>query len=390
MSIFKQQLVAFCLLFAASIQPIFASPEFPSRNSIDHIIQITAKLEFDGRIIDVDELIICTGETFRNSNRLHMKANRYQVAVETIDGGMITFGTRKLCDLYESIWGDADEELTAPAGWTPILSWLDNRRSELVKEGILYVSETALNAENGRLKIIEDFALTIPQHPYSEMLFDEAETQAIERDYCLGQNEGCKALHPNPVMVELSEQDWRHPNPDLLLLPAAHVPPRDHQPLIDVLDGLEGEGIYAIPIYQSDNPSERTISLEASKLIQLYLFNRPTLGGSNFLTFLSIPKLDAERFGLLATEAALRKYERWPYALVRYDDAVPLKCEDGYLVADFDNPGLAYIYGEGSGCMDSEANRGFVWQGHGLVENWEGRNSRLFFDFRTKALWVLR
>lgn len=160
-----------------------------------------------------------------------MKANRLQVAIETLDGGMITFSTTKLCDLYENIWGDTDEGLTAPEGWTPFLMWLDNRRSNLVEEGIWYVSET---------------------------------------------------------------------------------------------------------------------------------------------------------------EAALRKYERWPYALVRYDDVVPLKCEDGYLVADFDNLGLAYVYGEASGCMSSEVNQGFIWQGYGLVGNWEGRYGRLFFDFRTKSLWVLR
>jgi len=54
-------------------------------------------------------------------------------------------------------------------------------------EGIWCISETALNAQNIRLKIIENFAISIPEHPLSNALLAEAEAQAVERDYCLGQ-----------------------------------------------------------------------------------------------------------------------------------------------------------------------------------------------------------
>ncbi len=383
-------LLAGWLIFSnqASLQAMTDEP--PGTYPADHIIRITALLEFDGKPVVVDELVTCLAEGAGGSTSgrqfLSFQPNRIRVAVDTPDGGMIMFSTRRsFCYVYAKTWGDYDEELTVPVGWTPVLRWFDNRDPREMNEGIMYVSETALNAENGRLKIIENFVIAIPEHPFSDALLAEAETQAIERDYCLGQPEDCITLGPYPTMIAIPEDMWRNVDPKYLRDSIHANRDTDPQPLIDFLDGLgEGEGVLAIPNKSNTSDTSLIVPEEAARMIGGFTYGRRRDG---LITELGIPKSDADRFGLLMSETAVQRFVRRPMNLNRYDDAIPWKCEGGFLVPDFDNPGIRYGYRRSAGCLPAEVFKGLIWPERGTVEHWERFYGAYLFDFETKTLW---
>jgi len=103
-----------------------------------------------------------------------------------------------------------------------------------------------------------------------------------------------------------------------------------------------------------------------------------------------IPKSDAERFGLLMSETAVGRYKRWPLDLNRSDEHIPWKCQDGFLVPDFDNPGIRYIYSVSLNCIHPDISKGLIWPDKGIVPNWIRFYGELFFDFDTKTLWRMR
>ncbi len=377
-------------LLYASQSTLQTLDEPPGTYPADHIIRITALLEFDGKPVVVDELITCLAEGAGGSTSgrqfLSFQPNRILVAVDTPDGGMIVFQTtRSFCYTYGKTWGDREEELTVPVGWTPVLRWYNQRDPREMTEGLWYVSETALNAENSRLKIIENFAITIPEHPFSDTLLAEAEAQAVEHDYCLGQQEDCISLSPYPSMIAIPEDMWRNPGADYVRDSPHANRDTDPQPLIDFLDGLgEGEGILAIPTEKNATDPDMILPEEAVRMIGgLTRGQRP----DSLLTELGIPKSDTDRFGLLMSETAVQRFVRQPLNLNRYDDSIPWKCEDGFLVPDFENPGIRYAYRRSVGCKHIEASNGLLWPGKGIVENWERFYGAYLFDFETKALW---
>ena len=383
--------VAFVQLTPATSQPV---PEPAGTYPADHIIRITALLEFDGKPVVVDELITCLAEGAGGSTSgrqlLSFQPNRIAVAVETPDGGMIMFSTRRsFCYVYAKTWGDYDEELTVPVGWTPVLTWYDRRDPREMNEWLWYVSETALNAENGRLKIIENFQIAIPEHPFSDALLAKAEAQAVERNYCLGKPEDCIGLGRYPSMIVIPENMWRNPDPEILRVSPLANRGIFPQPLIDYLDSLgEGEGILAIPFNGNITDPNQIVPEEALRMAGILGKGR----NPDWQTMVEqgIPKSDAERFGLLMSEAAVGRYERWPLDLNRFDEHIPWKCENGFLVPDFDNPGLLYGYRRSAGCLHAEVSRGLMWPGKGIVESWVRFYGELFFDFDTKTLWRMR
>ena len=386
------------LAFAAFMQLTPATGQAVSEPAgtypADHIIRITALLEFDGKPVVVDELITCLAEGAGGSTSgrqfLSFQPNRIRVAVDTPDGGMIMFSTRRsFCYVYAKTWGDYDEELTVPVGWTPVLTWLDNRDTRKVNEGIMYVSETALNAENGRLKIIENFEITIPEHPFSDELLAEAEAQAIEHDYCLGQPDGCLYFGPYPSMIAIPEEMWRNPDPKFLRDSIHANRDTDPQPLIDYLNGLgEGEGVLAIQFNKFNTNPDLIVPEEALRMIGGFTYGRRD--DSSLLYEWGIPKSNADRFGLLMSEMSAQRYVHRPLDLNYADDLIPWRCENGFFVPDFDNPGLLYMYGQSMGCHHPDINKGLMWPDKGIVEHYVTFYGELFFDFDTKTLWRMR
>ncbi len=375
------------------------TPEPAGTYPADHIIRITALLEFDGKPVVVDELITCLAEGAGGSTSgrqfLSFQPNRILVAVDTPDGGMIKLSTmRSFCYVYGSTWGGQTEERTVPENWTPPLTWYDNRNPREWDKGIMYISETALTAENGRLRIIEDFEITIPEHPFSDALLAEAEAQEEERDFWQG-------VPPNVsdiflvnsrmgTMIEVPEDMWRNPDPRRLRDSIHASRDTDPQPLIDFLDSLgNGDKIIAVPFYVDPDggpDSATTISEEARRMIGAFEYGqRPSLG--KFLER-GIPKSNAERFGLLISENTATRYQNIPLDLNRLDTRIPWKCEGGVAMPDFDNPGLIYLFSQR--CTHPNYFEQLVWPEYGEVENWRLFYGGLFFDQKTKTFWFYR
>ena len=373
--------------------------EPPGTYPADHIIRITALLEFDGKPVVVDELVTCLAEGAGGSTSgrqfLSFRPNRILVAVDTPDGGMISFSVlRSLCYAHSSIWSDATDGLIVPKGWTPMLTWYDDRNPREWNEGIMYISETALTAENGRIRIIEDFEVSIPEYPITENLLAEAEVQAVERDFWQG-------VPPNVsdvflvnsrmgTMIEVPESMWRNPDPKRLRDSIHANRDTDPQPLIDFLDSLgDGDAIIAVPYYVDPNgttDSETTLSEEARRMIGGFEYGqRPSLG--DFLER-GVPRSNAERFGLLISENKAALYENIPLELNRFDTRIPWRCQGGVAVPDFDNPGVIYLYSQR--CNHPKNFERLIWPGYGEIPEWKPNFGVLFFDQNTKTFWYLR
>ncbi len=394
------------LAFAAFVQLTPATGQSVSEPAgtypADHIIRITALLEFDGKPVVIDELVTCLAEGAGGSTSgrqfLSFRPNRILVAVDTPDGGMIRFSVfRSLCYAYGKTWGETETERTIPDGWTPVLTWFDDRNPQEWVEGIIYISETALNAENGRLRIIEDFALTIPEHPFTESLLTEAEAQAVERDYWQGvPPTGSDVFWQSSgrlgTMIEVPESMWRNPATHYLRTSIHANRDTDPQPLIDFLDGLgEGDRIIAIPYYLDPDvgrDSGDMMTEEALRMLDSFNYGRhPAM--FDYLER-GVPKTDAERFGLLISENSTLRYQNIPLDLNRFDTRIPWTCEDNVATPDFDNPGLIYIFTRSQRCTHPNNFERLDWPGYGEIPEWYPDYGNVFFDQKTKTVWYYR
>ncbi len=388
------------LLFAGYVQLTPATgqpvPEPAGTYPADHIIRITAKLEFDGKPVVIDELVTCLAEGAGGSTSgrqfLSFRPNRILVAVDTPDGGMISFPVlRSLCHVSAKTWGDYDEELTVPQGWTPVLTWYDDRNPREWNEGIQYVSETALTAKNGRIRIIEDFEVTIPEYPITENLLAEAEVQAVERDFWQGvpptSSDHFLVTSRMGTMIEVSEDMWRNPAPRYFRASIYANRDTDPQPLIDFLDSLgDGSKIVAVPYYvdpDGTSGSEATMTEEAQRMLRSFEYGRQRSLGE-FLER-GIPKSNAERFGLLISENTATRYQNFPRYLNRYDTRIPWRCEGGVAMPDFDNPGVIYLYSQR--CTHPNNFERLMWPGYGEIPEWNPNFGGLFFDQNSKTIW---
>lgn len=375
--------------FSANLNAQTAEPAgtYPA----DHIIRITALLEFDGKPVVVNELVTCLAEGAGGSTSgrqfLSFDIGRLRVAVETPDGGMISFSTRRsFCYAYGVTWGGNETEFTVPEGWTPVLTWYDKRDPREMSEGIQYISETALTAENGRLRIIEDFAITIPEHPFSEALLADAEAQAIDRDFMLGlSKEEWRAPREIGTMIEITEDMWRNPSLQYIRPSIHDNHDRDPLPLIDFLESLgEGEGVIALPYFTNDTDREPFLSDAIWSMIYAFHTGRSATK-TDYLEF-GIPKANAERFGLLVSERSAERYSNRTLALGGYNARIPWMCEGNIASPDFDNPGLVHMYFPR--CTHPNNLNRLVWPDAGDVVNWNQNYGSLFFDYSNKSLWV--
>ncbi len=388
-------LILSALALAASCGRADPAPEEWKRHPASHVIRITAELTFDGAPVEIDELVDCRayyrGALYKTPH-LTFSPSRVQVANETADGGMIVFRvSRSFCWAFAKTWVGFDEETNPPPGWTPALEWYDNRDPELAQMGLLYLSETALTAANGRLRIVEPFQLSIPEHPPSEVLIAEAERQETERDLWLGRDVTgsyrylSSGLTPTmDSILRIPESEWR--NPELAKAGwhwsqqrnGRHDPEPDWQALARYLDGVTSDARY---IYLGHIDGE-LFPDAAEVLLRLLTGRRSDL---NDIYQSGIPKPSAPRFGLLISEKRAGQWATDPFNPNYVDEQIPFTCIDGVMTADPAHPGLKYWFRER--CSHHKRFIGADFFGVRLTTERAPLFASLIFDTQTRDLW---
>ncbi len=388
-------LILSALALAASCGRADPAPEEWKRHPASHVIRITAELTFDGAPVEIDELVDCRayyrGALYKTPH-LTFSPSRVQVANETADGGMIVFRvSRSFCWAFAKTWGGFDEETNPPPGWTPALEWYDNRDPALAQMGLLYLSETALTAPNGRLRIVEPFQLSIPEHPPSEALIAEAERQDVERDMWFGRDvTGSYRYLSSPfaykmeALLKIPESEWRNPERAkaswhwIQRRNGRHDPEPDWQALARYLDGVTSDARYVDLGY-----IDRETYPDAVQVLERLRAGRGS--DLNGIYESGIPKPSAPRYGLLISEKRAGQWATDPFNPNYVDEFIPVTCIDGVMTADPAHPGLRYWFRER--CSHHKLFIGFDFFGVRLTIDVTSRLSNLIFDTQTGDLW---
>lgn len=357
----------------------------PTRYPADHVIHITAKLEFDGKPVIIDDLIDCLAEgrgTPTQSSHLTFRLSRNEIVAEVQGGGAIVIPTsRQMCYVYGNIWGDVFEEFTVPGGWTPVIYWFDQINPREAQEGIMYLSEVALTAENGRLRIVEDFQLVIPEYPASTALVAEAEKQALERGKLISSPD---ARGPGLVgsMVEIPESMWRNPDPMFARTSIHQSEDTNFYPMIEYLDKLISEnsdqGLLSL------GWSGKIADQEVAVGIRVLTAGRRSVYEDLFE--FGIPKIENERYGTLISQKSSERIAAYPITQIRFDQRFPWMCVDGVASPDFENPGMEYFYRED--CTHPDFFRKVEWRNRTIIGEEYPWNGNLYFDLETHSAWV--
>lgn len=320
-------------------------PRYPG----DHVINVTATLSFDGEIIEVDHLVDCQGGLVSRSpdgqGFFQFEPDRYAIIDETAAGGMIMVPVRRgWCFLYESQWNQGiedvvfiGEELRLPDGWVPVIEWRSER--DPVKwvesgEGIGYVSMTAIENPNGRLRILEDFEITVMPLD-DEAAVIEAARQAEEQDLGLGSGEV-------RVQNRFLGSDMR----TVLRLPRDQWQSLDFEGNVDarylreLIEGLPGERRYEIlPGREGptgdDDPQPGSAPFFAFPA--LYPAESPIYEGG-------IPQPNGDRLGLFVRDHILGFYLKGSRVLRTYDNRIPVTCRNGIMTVAPEYPGEFHMF----------------------------------------------
>ncbi|MEM9062293.1 MAG: hypothetical protein AAGD13_17680 [Pseudomonadota bacterium] len=380
-------LLSLCILFALTA---CGRAEEPKRHPLAHVIQITASLTFDGKPVRIEDMIDCymgyTGTPTSNPREV-FKPNRHRITHEVPGGGMISFRvSRELCYVNGNQWGSGLPSFSAPAEWTPVLEWYDHRDLRKRTWGMWYMSEGALKNPDGRLKIVEPFVVSTPEHPATEDLLAEVERQQVERYYYRDvKTPAEKAFNYNnsPMvwMFRMPEYEWRDPKaarPEHRFTkgPRSKEEP-DYSALARILDDLPDEGMTHVG-YPSD------LGVDAEWLVQG--LSKGRRGGVTRVFEFGIPIRGADRFGMLLTSTAAAKTKKhYPYFPSYFDDHVPIRCVDGILATAPETPGLVYWYRDN--CKHPDIFRGRSFFGENVSGERVFSHDKLIFDAKRKDLW---
>ncbi|MEM9477936.1 MAG: hypothetical protein AAGA71_21860 [Pseudomonadota bacterium] len=370
----------------------------PQRHPASHVIRITAKLSFDGVPVVIDDLIDCTMPPGvpEGASNIRFKMSRHSIPTEISGGGMIYFqASRKLCFAFGDVWGhsvaavytDPEYVFDVPNGWTPRLDWYNHRNPREATRGLIYVSETALWAENGRLRIIQPFKVEIPKHPSSPELIEEARKQISERALFPTDpsfKESLRFKHGKmPRMIRISEEEWRYPErrPGWESLVARNEHRVDHAGLVEFLDSHMDKTALVDLGFLSEVASDE-INLAVNYIL------RGRRAGLESIGLLGIPQREEERFGLPLTKKGYERMKRSASNPKYMDEYISWYQDDGVVRADFDNPGL--IHWHSQYWHKSEVFKGFDLFGRPFtfgeiirVEDWP----RTIFDPLNGDLW---
>lgn len=362
-----------------------------------HIVRITAELTFDGKPVKIDDLIGCgigyTG-TPTSAPREVFRTNREGVFAPVPGGGIIGFRvTREFCYLNGAEWGAPFGDKRAPDDWTPVIEWFDHSDLREATAGLKYMSETALTAANGRLRITEPFRVTIPQHPPSPELIAEALAQAETRNLWPNEQVAEDSLARTrylvlagrnmPWMFRVAESEWRNPERAIIASEtgtARTLPKPDFQALANWLDSYQGSGFVALPY-----PGKSGLPDVERMLILLQHGRRGELVD---IYNLGIAKPNAPRFGLLLTERGTRaRAAADPYYPNRFDSYVPFACRDGVMTTAPETPGLIYWYRDP--CAWPKHFKSLSFFGRPMHGDFFPTNGRPVLDLDNGDLWLI-
>lgn len=369
----------------------------PTRHSLSHVVRVTATLSFDGHEVVLDDLIDCsalwreTGD-HRGYRDPVLKPSRTWIATPLPQGGMIVWlATDLVCFLMGDTWGSSRQpEASVPPGWTPELHWYDHRDPQQAREGIIYVSETAITAPEGRLKILEPFRFTIPEHPASEPLIAEAARQTEERDFWLGrptsslEKSSFFSFGRVPWTLRIPEQEWRDPKRARIAgrvggLRARHLQIQDFDALARTLDALEGTGLEFLRV--EDLPGG--YDSEAWKVVRNLQDGR--MRQAQIGRF-GIPRRGFPKEGTLFSAETMELYADNPFFPQRVDEYVPFACVDGVMTLMPETPGQIYWYKYD--CSHQEHNKGVNFIGMIFENHLIFLKNDWVFDHNTQDLWL--
>ncbi|MEM9062294.1 MAG: hypothetical protein AAGD13_17685 [Pseudomonadota bacterium] len=381
-------LLSLCILFSLTA---CGRAEEPKRHPLAHVMHITASLTFDGKPVRIDDLIDCymgyTGTPTSNPREV-FKPNRHRITHEVPGGGMISFRvTRELCYVNGDQWGSGLPSYAAPAEWTPVLEWYDHRDVRKRTWGMWYMSEGALKNPDGRLKIVEPFVVSTPEHPATEDVLATAERQRVERNYFLDaeiSSADASGYTNSPMvwMFRIPEREWRNPRaarPDYKFkkdYKSKEEP--DYTALERFLDGLSGEGM----IYAGSAFSNQTEDVESL----LAGLRRGRWLGLTRVFELGIPIQGADRSGLLLSPKVWKNERKInPFFPARADDHVSMKCSGDVHTAAFETPGIRYWYREK--CTLPDRLKGHSFFGQQVAGEHVFTHDKLILDKATGDLW---
>ena len=236
-----------------------------------------------------------------------------------------------------------------------------------METGFVIVSETALNAENAKLRVVEPFTLTSEPYPTSEATLAEAEKQALERDMWLGQKfRLTEKLHvfnhstgsvarfdysEIPTSEEEYRSQFRHPH---------GLNPAEYSELVrlrEFLSAIRSGGEVTL-LTDFKNDSGEDLRGAAG---QITFQRRPDLND----TFdFGIPKSNVPGWGLLIAQAFADHAKQFTKFPNFHDERYPQKCEDGHLSIDLEKPGILF-WEHDYGCRHRDTFKSFTLPGVG-------------------------
>lgn len=313
--------------FAAHAQPDYS-----------HLLRIQISVAFDGERIDFDETIFCGDRQLGTLTRRPVRQvlpSHFRVSEPTRDGGFLSFPVSWiLCSLGQSVWrpGKTPEtEFKAPADYLPPFLWLDDIDPDKRTYGEEWVSESAFNAPDSRLKILSPMRFSIPVHPAPRDLIEEAFERADWNRVLFKRSPD--RPHPIPVgyFVFIPEEEWsdisalRPPRPR-----TQWDPPNPYLPekLVEFLNALPPEPRIHQVYPLKDAPFWLFSSLQRTRWHDLAYGVELEENG--------VPHRNAERFGLL-THRPNNRRQTWA------DRIAPYACDgDGVVRPDSTRTGIRF------------------------------------------------
>ena len=352
------------------------------RYPYEHVIRITATLEFDEERIDVDDLVDCRSNYEGPAAQAAKKrfiSSRVSFPYKTRSGGMLVYNIQaNICGAFADIWAGA-EESQIPNKWLPIIRWFDQRDAHLVRRGAFYLSETAIKNPNGRLKVVEGFRLSYPEQTVE--LVAEAAKQITERDLWQGSPPGKGnarlGLKRLPWYLKIPRQSWSQP-PSFRRAPDR---PSDPEGLRELLDSIpKGDDLIFISEMIQGNDA---LSFSINDLMAGHW------GGHYFAhASAGIPQRNELLWGMRINQATWEKAQKDIEDIVFFDDWVPLDLKDGVMTLRTDTPGMAYMVKE-YGDWYRATDRPFKFLGRTIGDGaYDNRRSLYIFDTKTRDLWV--
>lgn len=351
------------------------------RFSYEHLFRVTAKLEFDGQEIIVDDLIDCRsdyeGPAYR-AVQLPFETSRWQLPYPTADGGVLVINIMpNTCAAHADKWaGVPDVDAVFPDGWVPFMHWYDKRDPLKATFGEFYWSQAALEAVSGRLKVVENFQILYPDQ--SDEVVSLASRQAVEREVWVGERprvSGALFLRQLPVYYRLPRELWAN-EPEYRMAPDR---PSDVVGLRAFLDQLpKREGLIFL--------GEEISSNEAWAFsVGDHLWGRK---GGTTQGWHGVPHRDQPRWAMFLSKRSFERalVQRWrvPFR----DEWVPTELLDGTLTLRPEDTGTALL-GSGYGDWYRAGERQFNFLAKPFVNGpYTALGSLYIFDLKTRDLWV--